>query len=122
VVNPESQRPFSTQPLWKSLGNESSRILNHTKSRNHQWLVNTGNTFKDVVSLFSGTWSRWRHTGSHWQVTMLWGNKTLDLDWQLYGCLSSRHPSTLLSSHLSPGLLMTDAQLSSAFPCDVHLA
>ena len=68
------------------------------------------------MSLFvSGTWSWWRHTGGHWQVTitMLWGNKIFYLDCQLCGCLSSCHPSTLLSSYLSPELLMMDTVVYS---------
>lgn len=64
---------------------------------------------------FSGTWSWWRHTGSHWQftITMLWGDEIFYLDWQLCGCLFSHHPSTLLSSHLSPDLLLMDTVVYS---------
>lgn len=87
-----------------------------SQKKKNYWLINTRNTFKDIMNLlFPETWFWWRqkHRGSSCVLDPPGIDLIFDLDWHPCGCLSSHHPSTLLSSHLSPDLLNMDRVMHS---------
>lgn len=120
VVSPGWQWPFHTCLLRKSPGNVRSRMFIFRSEKESEkkkyWLINTRNTFKDIMNLlFPETWFWWRqeHRGSSCVLDPPAIDLIFDLDWHPCGCLSSHHPSTLLSSHLSPDLLNMDRVMHS---------